>query len=169
MLFLSRIDAKKNIEGLLRAFASMAQGRPGIVLRIAGNGPPEYVANLTVLTMKLCIAERVEWLGHIEGEAKAAAFASADIFVLPSFSENFGIAVVEAMFAGIPSILGRGVGIAEEICSLGAGLVVAPDPDAIAEALTQMLDDEEGRRHMGKQARALAEREYSTAVMAARL
>ena len=169
VLFLSRIDPKKNIEGLLRAFAIVARRRPGTVLRIAGAGSSEYISGLMALTKELSIAGSVEWLGHVEGDAKAASFASADVFVLPSFSENFGIAVVEAMLAGVPCIVGQGVGIAEESQAAGASLAVAPEPDAIADALSHLLEDDEGRRHMGEKARSWAEREYSTRTMALRL
>ena len=169
VLYLSRIDPKKNLEGLLRAFAMVAPSRPDVTLRIAGDGPTAYVAGLKALASALSIADRVAWLGHVDGDAKRTALATADVFALPSLSENFGIAVVEAMLAGLPCILGHGVGIAAQAREAGACLVVAPEPDAIAAALAQSLDDDTGRRRMGERGRALAQREYSTATMAARL
>ena len=100
---------------------------------------------------------------------KGAAFAAADVFVLPSVSENFGIAAVEALLAGLPVILGQGVAIAHEVFEAGAGLVVPPLPNDIARALERLLTDEPWRREMGRRARAFAEREYSTETMASRL
>jgi glycosyltransferase involved in cell wall biosynthesis len=169
VLYLSRIDRKKNIEGLLSAFAIVARERPDVVLQIAGDGPAEYVGALKAQAASLSIERRVAWLGHIEGEAKAVALAVADVFVLPSYSENFGIAAVEAMLAGLPCILGEGVGIAGEVRAAGAGRVVAPEPRAIAVALARLLDDDEERERMGRRALAFARREYSTAAMAQRL
>jgi glycosyltransferase involved in cell wall biosynthesis len=169
VLYLSRIDRKKNIEGLLSAFAIVARDRPDVILQIAGDGPAEYVAVLKAQATSLSIERRVEWLGHIEGDAKAAAFAAADVFVLPSYSENFGIAAVEAMLAGLPCILGEGVGIAGEVRAAAAGCLVAPEPHAIAVALAQLLDDGEERERMGQRALTFARREYSTATMAQRL
>jgi glycosyltransferase involved in cell wall biosynthesis len=169
VLYLSRIDRKKNIEGLLSAFAIVARERPDAMLLIAGDGPAEYVGALKAQATSLSIERRVEWLGHIEGQAKAVALAAADVFVLPSYSENFGIAAVEAMLAGLPCILGEGVGIAGEVRAAGAARLVAPEPRAIAVALAQLLDDDEERERMGQRALAFARREYSTAAMAQRL
>ena len=169
ILFLSRIDPKKNVEGLLRAFALLAERRPNAVLLVAGSGPAEYLARLKSLAQELAIAGRVQWLGYVEGEAKAALLASAELFVLPSFSENFGIAVVEAMLAGIPCVLSRGVGIADESQAAGCSVVVAPEPAAIAAALVDLLGDGDRRQHMGRLAKAWAERAYSTETMATRL
>jgi glycosyltransferase involved in cell wall biosynthesis len=169
VLFLSRIDPKKNLEALLRGFKVVTRDGLDAVLSIAGDGPAEYVSGLKALTQALSIESRVRWLGRVDGVAKAEAFSSAHVFVLPSWSENFGIAVVEAMLAGLPCVVGEGVGIAEDIERAGAGVVVLPEPGAIAAALLYVLDKEDRRRHMGQQARRLAEQEYSTAVMSERL
>jgi glycosyltransferase involved in cell wall biosynthesis len=169
VLFLSRIDPKKNVEGLLRAFAMLTGRCPNAALLIAGSGPSEHVSKLKSLTQELAIAGRVHWLGYVDGDIKAGLLASVDLFVLPSFSENFGIAVVEAMLAGIPCVLSRGVGIAEESEAAGGSIVVPPEPEAIARAMVDLLEDSERQRNMGKKARAWAEREYSTETMATRL
>jgi glycosyltransferase involved in cell wall biosynthesis len=169
ILFLSRIDPKKNIEGLLRAFALVSRRCPAAVLLIAGSGPSDYVAKLESEAEELAIADRVHWLGYVEGDRKDALLASADLFVLPSFSENFGIAVVEAMLAGIPCVLSRGVGIAEESVAAGGSVVVAPEPEAIAGAIIDLLEDGDRRRDMGQNARVWSEREFSTETMATRL
>lgn len=169
VLFLSRIDPKKNIEALLHAFAIVSGRNREAFLSIAGEGPNDYVAALLALTSELALADRVEWLGHVEGSSKANLFASADVFVLPSFSENFGIAAVEAMLAGLPCVLGEGVGIAREVSDAGAGLVTAPDPASVADALARLLDDKEFRHVLGERAKVFAEKEYSTSKMAERL
>jgi len=169
ILFLSRIDPKKNVEGLLRAFALVSGRCPAAVLLIAGSGPTEYVAKLKSQAEELAIAGRVHWLGYVDGDRKDALLASANLFVLPSFSENFGIAVVEAMLAGIPCVVSHGVGIAEESLAAGGSIVVAPEPEAIAGAIIDLLWDSDRRRKMGQEARVWSEREFSTETMAARL
>jgi glycosyltransferase involved in cell wall biosynthesis len=136
---------------------------------IAGDGPVAYVASLKELARSLGIAQQVVWLGHIEGPRKAAAFAAADAFVLPSFSENFGIAAAEALLAGLPCVLGQGVAIAKDVEEAGAGLVTEPDPDAIAQAIKRLLADDALRRAMGARGRAFAKRQYSTRAMAEQL
>lgn len=169
ILFLSRLDPKKNVESLLEAFAIARVRHPTMTLRIAGDGPEAYVQALKGRASALSVASRVEWLGHVEGEAKADAFASADVFVLPSFSENFGIAAVEGMLAGLPCILGEGIGISVEAAAAGAARRVAPAPSEIAAALIDLHDDAAARARMGRAAMAFAQQEYSTNAMAERL
>jgi glycosyltransferase involved in cell wall biosynthesis len=169
LLFLSRLDPKKNVEGLLRAFAELRRWRPQAKLVIAGDGPTAYVAMLKDLARALGIAQQVVWLGHVEGPRMAAAFAVADIFVLPSFSENFGIAAVEALLAGLPCVLGQGVAIAEDVEKAGAGVVTAPEPKAIARAVERLLGDDALRHDMGAKGRAFAQSQHSTRAMAEQL
>jgi glycosyltransferase involved in cell wall biosynthesis len=169
VLFLSRLDPKKNIEGLLRAFAAVRRQRANALLVIAGDGPADYILALKNLAQAEGVAQAVTWVGHLDGERKWDTLTSADVFILPSFSENFGIAAVEALTAGLPCVLGSGVAIADSIAAAGAGLVTEPDASSIAEALNRLLGDEELLRNMGTRGRELAEREYSSSVMANRL
>ena len=169
VLYLSRLDPKKNIEGLLRAFAAVRSQSDDVVLVVAGGGQREYTKGLKMLAEGLGLESRVVWLGHVGGARKAAAFAAAQIFVLPSFSENFGVAGVEAMLAGVPCIFGRGVAIARDAMRAGASLTVTPEPKSIARALMELLADKPRQEAMGWSAREFAEREYSVQTMATRL
>lgn len=169
ILYISRLDPKKNIEGLIAAFASRPKVREAAALVIAGSGDPEYVSRLKDLANGAGVASEVVWLGHVTGKRKSAAFAAADLFVLPSFSENFGIAAVEALYAGLPCVLGEGVAIASEVQASGAGLAVAADPVALGAAMEQILSDPIVRNEMGARGKAFALREYSLDVMADRL
>lgn len=170
LLFLSRLDPKKNVEGLLRAFAQCVPHWPGDVrLLMAGGGDPSYVARLKALADDLQLSGRIVWVGHIDGELKASALAGASAFVLPSYSENFGIAAAEALMAGLPCVLGQGVAIAQDVADAGAGLSVTPDPAAIAVALMQVMADPQVRDIMSAHAAALAHDKYSAQVMGARL
>ena len=109
------------------------------------------------LSAELGIADRVVWAGQVKGTMKQSALAAAEIFVLPSFSENFGIAAVEAMAAGLPVILGQGVAVAAEVAAAEAGMVVSPEPDSIAQAMRALFLDERRRLRAGANARAFAE------------
>ncbi len=162
VLFLSRIDPKKNLEGLIGALAMLARRGEGPVLFVAGTGIEGYVESLRALATKMGIADSIVWLGHLSGEDKAAALAAAELFVLPSFSENFGLAAAEALAAGIPCVLGRGVAIAEDVTAAGAGIAVDPTPEAIADGVTFFLRDEARRAAASSAARRLAEQRYST-------
>jgi glycosyltransferase involved in cell wall biosynthesis len=169
LLFLSRLDPVKNMEGLLQAYSSCSKALPDTRLLIAGDGEAGYVASLKELAGELGLSDRVVWLGHVEGAQKAAALAAAHGFVLPSFSENFGIAAAEALMAGLPCVLGKGVAIAGEVADAGAGVATSPEPEAIAQALREVLTDDDRRIEMGRRAAALARERYSLDAMGARL
>lgn len=169
VLYLSRLDPKKNIEGLLRAFAAVRSRQDNVVLLIAGDGQPEYTRDLKRLSEMLGVEAYVVWLGHVTGPLKAAAFAAAQVYVLPSLSENFGVAGVEAMLAGLPCVLGRAVAIAEQSTPAGASITVSPEPESIALALVELLANKSRREAMGRRAHQFAKREYSVQTMANRL
>lgn len=169
ILYLSRLDPKKNLEALLEAFALLEPAENKLVLLVAGSGDPGYTANLRSLAANLNVSENVIWLGHVEHEMKAAAFASADIFVLPSLSENFGLAAAEALYAELPCVLGQGVAIAAEVQASRAGLIVDPTPQNLANAVDRLVCDKVLRFEMGAAGKDLAIKLFSTSVMAARL
>jgi glycosyltransferase involved in cell wall biosynthesis len=140
-----------------------------VVLVVAGSGDPSYVAELKVLGARLGLSEKVSWPGHVQGDAKATLLRRATAFVLPSYSENFGIAVAEALAAGLPCIVGRGVALAESVARAGAGVVVSEDATSIGAALLHVLSVAGLRAEMAMNARVLAEAEFSDAVMGQRL
>ena len=169
VLFLSRLDPKKNVEALIDAFAGCKDLRETAVLRVAGSGFPTYVETLKDRARAAGLADSVEWLGYVDGQRKAAAFAEADAFVLPSFSENFGIAAVEAMLAGLPCLLSPGVAVAGPAAEAGAVCIAEPKPTLLAEAILDLLRRPNEAREMGARAREFALSAYSTKTMANRL
>jgi glycosyltransferase involved in cell wall biosynthesis len=168
ILFLSRLDPKKNVEALIDAVASSQMLSSSCALLIAGTGESAYVSSLQARASAAGLSDRTVWLGYVEGAQKRAALAAADVFVLPSISENFGIAAIDALHAGVPCVLGRGVAIAREIDEAGAGLAVPPEAGAVAQALERILGTDL-RRRMAQRAAQFAGREYSVQVMAKRL
>lgn len=169
LLFLSRLDRKKNLEGLLGAMAILAGTFPNLMLVVAGDGDPDYVASLKRLAVGLGIVSRVVWVGFVDGELKYGALAGATVFVLPSHSENFGIAVAEALAAGLPCVVGHGVAIAPAVEGAGAGLAVGTDAESISKGVEHYLVSEGARQQAGEAARELARREYSVEKMGERL
>ena len=169
LLYLSRLDPKKNVEGLLQAFSQVRPRWPQVKLLVAGDGAPDYVHALQTLAVQLGLTDGVIWAGHVDGALKASLLAGALAFVLPSFSENFGIAAAEALMAGKPCILGQGVAIARDVALAGAGLAVPPDPASIAAALEHVMADSQARAIMAGQALALARDHYSAHAMGASL
>ena len=168
-LFLSRIHPKKQLNVLLEALALLQQRLPQAAWRltIAGNADPSYLRSLQALTRHLHIDHRCSWPGFVEGNAKWVMLRSADWFVLPSASENFGIAAIEALAAGTPPILSREVAVAEDIAAAGAGVMAPSDPHGLASLLCRVL--EPPTPAMRCAARALAEQQYSWTVIGARL
>jgi glycosyltransferase involved in cell wall biosynthesis len=169
LLFLSRLDPKKNLEALIDALALLRDELPGLRLVIAGDGVPAYVTALKSRVTAARLQDRILWAGHLDGEAKTAAFAAADVFVLPSFSENFGIAAVEALAAGLPCVLGNGVAVAADVVHARAGLAVAADAASIADGLRRIIGDKEGLVSMSANAKQLAQARFSVDAMGLRL
>jgi glycosyltransferase involved in cell wall biosynthesis len=91
------------------------------------------------------------------------------VFVLPSQTENFGLAVLEALAAGVPVVISRDVGIHQEITAAQAGLVVERSEAALTRALTQLLEDEQLCAAMATRARQLAESHFSCKAMTEQL
>ena len=164
-LYLSRLDPKKNVEGLLAAISQCAAALPEMRWLIAGEGTTDYVAQLRALATRLGVADRLVWAGHIDGDLKVAAFAAATLFVLPSFSENFGIAAAEALVEGVPCVLGSGIAIAEELADAGAAVAVGTDPDSIASAMIRLAKDDRLRAGMSVNAKNYAQQNFSVSGM----
>ena len=167
ILFLSRLDQKKGLDLLLRAFADvMTDDRhPRPLLVIAGQGADDFVSGLRRLAADLNIAGDILWAGFLEGADKLSALAAASLFALPSYSENFGIALVEAMAAGLPSVMSDQVAIAGDATEYDAGLAVPCEVEPLASALRQLLDDSELRERLGRNARRLVEDRFSLEAM----
>lgn len=149
ILFLSRINFKKGLDILVKAFARIAQQRADAVLVIAGPDNEGYGSKVKKWLKKEAVFERTVFTGMLDGKDKLAAFRDSDVFVLPSYSENFGFAVVEAMACGIPVVISNGVAIHKDITRAEAGIVVDTDPGQLARALDTLLDDPEKRRRLG--------------------
>jgi glycosyltransferase involved in cell wall biosynthesis len=169
VLFLSRIDPKKGIELLLESFADVHRTYADSLLVIAGVGDALYTATLERIASELGIADHVVWTGHITGPIKAAAFAAASCFVLPSHSENFGIAAAEALAAGTPTIVSPGVAISAEINAYDAGIVTGRGRTEVAGAIVRLLDDCTLAERVKQGGRRLVRERYSPEAVGAAL
>jgi glycosyltransferase involved in cell wall biosynthesis len=169
ILFLSRLDPKKGLDILLRAFREVHQHRPASLLVVAGNGEIEFVAALKKLAAEVGIDEHVLWTGFLSGEDKLSAFAAASVFALPSYSENFGLALVEAMASGVACVVSDQVGIAPDVQEFDAGSVAPCEAAPLAFALTRLLGDSELQRRFGENAVRLANERFSLEAMTAAL
>lgn len=151
ILFVGRIHPKKGCDVLLRGMARFLEeqgasdSRASWHLVFVGPDQAGLQPSLQRESRELGIAERVTFAGMLRGSEKWGALRAADIFVLPSHQENFGIAVVEALACGVPVIVGSGVNIWREIEGDRAGWVCESTPEAVSQALHrwQQLDDSE--------------------------
>jgi len=165
VLFLSRLDPKKGLDLLLEAFAAARTRRPELALVVAGSGSEEFEAALRRQAAGLGLDGDVWWAGFLGGRDKLAALADADLFVLPSYSENFGVAAVEALAAGLPVIISDRVGIHREVAAAGAGVVVPCDAGAVADATARLASDTAFRADLGTRGRRLARERFSVEAM----
>jgi glycosyltransferase involved in cell wall biosynthesis len=128
LLFLGRVHEKKGIDLTLNGIAQcMAHGPAAqlddVHLVIAGPDDSAYASTIKMLAQQLGLEERITWTGMLSGDLKWGAFHASDAFVLNSHQENFGIAVVEALSAGLPTLITEKVNIWREIEEARAGLV----------------------------------------------
>src|SRR5262249_27906814 len=144
----------KGLDRLLHAFAQTQSG----ILAVVGTDE-NFAPKLVKLAAELRIADRVRILPRtVIGSEKERLFAAARLFVLPSYSENFGNSVVEAMRRGGPVVVTPEVGAAEIVRESGAGLVVAGEPGPLSSAIHLLLADlslaqamgDAGRRHAAR-------------------
>jgi glycosyltransferase involved in cell wall biosynthesis len=169
LLFLSRIDEKKGLDLLIAAFAKISPTQPNTRLIICGDGDPALIGKLKTMATAGGLADRITWAGQVTGELRLAAFSAAELFVLPSHSENFGIALLEAMAAGLPCLSTDQVALAVEAAVVGAVCAVACEGSALSEALRSLLSDAGERARLAKAAKEAAIHRYSLKAMGAGL
>ena len=141
VLFMSRPHPKKNLPLVIEAVRRLSERHRHVHLAIAGSGQRRYEARMRRMARDLTEKGLVTFCGFIEGDLKVGALLESDVFVLPSQNENFGVAVAEALGAGCPVIISRGVYIAEEVLASGAGLICRQDSADVAEKLGVLIED----------------------------
>jgi glycosyltransferase involved in cell wall biosynthesis len=123
VLFMGRIHPKKGCDLLIEAFAKVLSQRLDWHLVMAGPDQVGWQERLNYRAAELGLASRITWTGMVGGSVKWGALRAAEVFVLPSHQENFGIAVAEALAAGVPALISNKVNIWREIEDDGAGIV----------------------------------------------
>ncbi len=161
VLFLGRINFKKGLDILARVFGEVARKRDDVYLVLTGPDNEGYGAKVRAWLQEEGALGRSIFTGMLLGEEKLAALRDSDIFVLPSYTENFGIAVVEAMTCGLPVIISNKVNIWREVSDGGAGIVTDCNSHQVAEAIARLLDDRNLREEMGKRGKRLVEGRYT--------
>lgn len=169
ILFLSRVHVKKGIEFLIGAAAQLRTELDGYEFIIAGEGDQTYIDSLKQRCKEQGVDHLFNFCGGIYGDKKWELFRQADVFVLPTYSENFGIVVAEAQASGTPVITTTGTPW-EELNTYKCGWCVSPTQSAITEAIRQALNTPvEELKEMGMRGRELMEQNYSTDAVARKM
>jgi len=148
ILFLGRVHEKKGGDLLVDAFQKLVCERPDTDYHLVMAGPADnsFGRKLKKLVATYGIEDRVTWTGMIEGDVKWGAFQAAEVFILPSHQENFGISVAEALSASLPVLISNKVNIWREIDQDKAGLVENDDLQGTYALLRRWVDLDERER-----------------------
>lgn len=161
ILFLGRVHPQKGLDLLIDAFSKLVLKQKNAYLVIVGPDEHRYTDQLKGKLKQLGLAQHAIFTGMLLGKEKLSALHSSDIFVLPSFVENFGLAVVEAMACKLPVIITDRVGLSPVVGEHKAGLVVGCDAEQIADAMVDLMDNEGKRRFLGENGRRLVSEKFT--------
>lgn len=160
ILFLGRLSWKKGFDTLIPAFAEVVKKESDAVLVIAGGDDENYKKTIDKLIKKYNIGDKIIFTGIIDGKDKVAAYQDSNIFVLPSYSENFGNAVFEAMYFGLPVVITKNVGGFPIVLEAGAGFIIEKNEKQLAEAILKILNNNDLAKKMGQNGKKLVETEF---------
>lgn len=165
LLFLGRFHPKKGLDLLLDAFQLVHKKCPDVHLVLAGTGDYDYVEHIKNRINSSSLNEYITITGSISEELKSVFLVESDAFILPSYGENFGLAVVEAMASKLPVIITNRVGISDIISEEGAGIVTSCDVLELVNAVVKLVQDLDFRIQMSDKALKLAKSKFDIEVM----
>lgn len=196
VLFLSRISWKKGLDTLIPAFAEVIKKVPNAVLLLAGPDDEHYSEEIMKMikevnkknhdvlnvrefdleknnphksdTIRINPRQNIIFTGMLTGDDRIAAYKDADVFVLPSYSENFGMAVIEALSLGLPTVITEGVAISGLIKKKEAGVVVRKEVYEVARAIVDVLKNKGKFLSMIEKGKKLVMEEFSPKIVAER-
>lgn len=160
ILFFGRVNFKKGLDILAQAFGAVARRRGNARLVIVGPDNEGWGGQVRHWLAEAGALERTTFTGMLLGREKLAVLQDADMFVLPSYSENFGLSVIEAMAAGLPVIISDKVNIWREVQQGAAGRVIPCEAAALADQLLDFLDHADEAAAMGRRGRALVQERF---------
>jgi glycosyltransferase involved in cell wall biosynthesis len=168
LLFFGRIHVKKGLDLLADAVAAVGRDRPEVHLLLAG-ADDGALGPLRARCEALGILDRLTWVGHVSGAQARRVWAAADAFVLPSYSEGFSMAVLEALACRLPALITTACHF-PELAAADGGVVVEPAASSVLTGLRDLLERSPGdRAALGRRGRALVEKSYTWDQQARRL
>lgn len=160
LLFFGRMHVKKGLDLLIEAFGRLAASHPDLHIMLAGRDQGAW-PDFRDRAEHLGLADRVTYVGHVSGERARQVWSRADAFTLPSYSEGFSMAILEALACRLPSLISTSCHF-PEIGDANGAIVVEPDEESVLNGLSSLLERSGGeRRRMAENGRALVEREYT--------
>jgi glycosyltransferase involved in cell wall biosynthesis len=156
IMTIGRIAPVKGLDILVQSLRGILLRHPDALLAIVGPDDKHLIPSLRELAMREGVAGRVVFTGALHDHDKLEALAAADVWALPSRMENFGNAMVEALAAGVPSVVSSAVDLASDLRDAGAAQVATPTADAIAAAISDLLEDAAARARLADQGRKFA-------------
>jgi glycosyltransferase involved in cell wall biosynthesis len=168
LLFFGRVHRKKGLDLLAEALGRIAPGHPELHLLVAGTDDGAW-SPFRQRMEQLGLSRRMTYLGHVSGERARPVWSAADAFILPSYSEGFSMAILEALACRLPCLITTACHFPELAEAEGA-VVVTPDVNAVTEGLRDLLERQPDQRaQLGQNARRLVEQHYTWDRQAERL
>jgi glycosyltransferase involved in cell wall biosynthesis len=168
VLFMGRLNIKKGLDLLLPAFEKIHTQIPEAILILAG--PDDgYQAETEAFIQKQGLGERIRLVGMLTDTIKKEALSDADVFVLPSYSEGFSIAVLEAMTSRVPALVSDRVGFGDYIKKFDAAYLTPLTSDAVAKGLLKILQEPDYAAQMAKRAYNMVTENFDIKVVANQL
>jgi glycosyltransferase involved in cell wall biosynthesis len=161
VLFLGRLNPVKNLESLIAAWPAVVAAVPGTKLVLAGDGEESYVRHLRSQVESHGVAGSVRFEGFVGGAKKESLLAEAAVLALPSFHENFGVAVLEAIAHGVAVVVSPEVQLASFVRRHGLGLVVPGDAEGVAGGILTLLREPDRRDACARTGPALVAESFS--------
>ena len=168
-LFVGRLHKEKRIDLIISAFATFAQQVPDAHLLIVGPDQDGSGKAAQQQAKRLELSDRVHFVGLWTAEQVRQAYVDADVLVLLSHRESFGMVVVEAMAAGLPVVVSEEVGLAGEVEQAKAGCVLSAKPDEAGSAWRELLSNPDLRKAMGERGRTLVREHFASDVVASKM
>ena len=152
ILFLSRLHPKKGLDNLISAWMRIENQYPNWHLKICGTGEPSYILELKRKTHEMK-SRRIHFLDPLYGAKKTSAYMNADVFILPTYSENFGMVIAEALMNECPVIVGKGAPWSK-VAEVGCGWWIENDIETISSTLIDAFSCSDAiRQSMGQKGR----------------
>jgi glycosyltransferase involved in cell wall biosynthesis len=160
ILILGRIDRKKGFDILIPSFAKICQDNNDIKLVIAGDDTTTYAQGVRKMIDDWKIGERIIFTGQVAGGYKWNLYKNALMFVLPSYSENFGNVIIEAMACGCPVVISNKVGVYNEVAENNAGIIVETNSNSVVEGMNKLLNEINLRNQIAINGKSMVKQYY---------